>query len=1078
MPKRTDIKSVLILGAGPIVIGQGCEFDYSGNQGLRALKEDGYRVILVNSNPATIMTDPEFADATYIEPLELATITRIIDKERPDALLPTLGGQTALNLAVELEENGVLDRFGVKCLGASAAAIRKAESRSEFQVAMQEAGLEVARGAEVGTVEDALVKLEEFGLPSVVRPSFTLGGAGGGIANNRQEFERLVQEGLDLSPVDTVLVEESLVGWKEYELEVMRDSADNAVVVCSIENVDPMGIHTGDSLTVAPALTLTDKEYQRMRDAALKCLSVIGVETGGSNVQFAMDPVTGRMIVIEMNPRVSRSSALASKATGFPIARVATKLAVGYTLDEIENAITRRTLAAFEPSLDYVVVKVPRFNFDKFPESDDTLTTRMKSIGEAMAIGGSFKEAFQKALRSLEDGRSGFTFDGSDPDPESVDWMERLSRPRPTRYRDLAGALHSGASVESLQAATGIDPWFLWEMEGIVVAGEATRGKVLHEIPADELKALKRIGYSDVQIGHLTGTDEADVRQRRAELDVAPVFKTVDTCAAEFEAFTPYLYSTYDGDEDESTPGRKPRVVILGAGPNRIGQGLEFDYGCVRASLALQEAGYEVVMVNCNPETVSTDYDTADVLFFEPLTLEDVLAICERERPLGIMVQLGGQTPLKLAEPLNELGFNILGTSVQDIFLAENRKAFQDTLAELHVSMPPATTAETVDEACSRAAEIGYPVLVRPSFVLGGRGMAVAYDEPSLRDVLAQDVPFGRDNPLEVISFLEDAFEYDVDAVSDGTTTVIAGVMQHIEEAGVHSGDSACTIPPFHAPPGLMHHVRDTTERLAAKFKVRGLMNVQFAVKNDEIFVLEVNPRASRTMPFVSKATGVQWIRLAVLAMMGRSLKDMGVTSAPPVRRVSVKEAVFPFDRFPEADPVLGPEMRSTGEVMGVGWDFASAFAKSQLGCGMALPVEPCKVFVSVHDRDKAAACQVARRLSTLGFDLCATAGTAAAMRAQGVDVEAVKKVGEGTPNILDLVAREEDPVGMIINTPLGLKSKVDEVRILRAALRYGVPYVTTLSAASAAVAGIEALRGGPLEVVSLQEFLPEWAPF
>ena len=1063
----------MVLGAGPIVIGQGCEFDYSGTQGLKALREDGYRVILVNSNPATIMTDPEFADATYIEPLVLDVVTRIIKKERPDAILPTLGGQTALNLAVELEESGVLDRYGVECLGASVAAIRKAESRSEFREAMSEAGLEVAHGEEVGSLEEAVAWIDEFGLPAVVRPSFTLGGAGGGIAGGREDFEKLIQEGLDLSLVGKVLVEESLVGWKEFELEVMRDAADNAVVVCSIENVDPMGIHTGDSLTVAPALTLTDKEYQRMRDAALRCLRVIGVETGGSNVQFAVDPATGRMIVIEMNPRVSRSSALASKATGFPIARVATKLAVGYTLDEIENAITRRTLAAFEPSLDYVVVKVPRFNFDKFPESDDTLTTRMKSVGEVMAIGGSFKEALQKALRSLEDGRSGFAFDGADPDPAGTDWMERLSRPRPTRYRDLAGALHCGQSVESLQEATGIDPWFLWEMEGIIAEGESVRGSSLASLSADRLRELKRTGFSDVQLAHLTGASEAEVRKRRSELDVLPVFKTVDTCAAEFEAFTPYLYSTYDGEEDESTPGRKPRVVILGAGPNRIGQGLEFDYCCVRACLALQEVGYEVVMINCNPETVSTDYDTADVLFFEPLTLEDVLAICERERPLGIMVQLGGQTPLKLAEPLEELGFKILGTSVKDIFLAENRKAFQDTVSELHVSMPPAATAKTIDEACARASEIGYPVLVRPSFVLGGRGMAVAYDESSLRETLAKDVPFGPDNPLEVIFFLEDAFEYDVDAVSDGTTTVIAGVMQHIEEAGVHSGDSACTIPPFHAPPGLMHHIRDITESLAAKFNVCGLMNVQFAVKNGEIFVLEVNPRASRTMPFVSKATGVQWIRLAVLAMMGKSLKDMGVTFSPPVRRVSVKEAVFPFDRFPEADPVLGPEMRSTGEVMGIAWDFGGAFAKSQLACGMALPVAPARVFVSVHDRDKMAACQVARRLNTLGFHICATSGTFAAMRAQGVPVEKVFKISEGSPNILDLLDREEDPVGMVINTPLGLRSKVDEVKILRAALRKGIPYVTTLSAASAAVAGIEALRGGDLEVISLQEFLP-----
>ena len=1062
-----------MLGAGPIVIGQACEFDYSGTQALRALKEEDFYVILVNSNPATIMTDPEFADATYIEPLVPSVIERIIERERPDALLPTMGGQTALNLAVKLSEAGVLEKYGVECLGADIAAINRAESRAEFQSAMREAGIDVATGCEVSSVEEARTWLPGIGLPVVVRPSFTLGGEGGGFAATDADFDRLVQEGLDRSPVGKVLVEESLAGWKEFELEVMRDGADNAVVICSIENVDPMGIHTGDSLTVAPALTLTDREYQRMRDAALKCLSAIGVATGGSNVQFAVDPESGRMVIIEMNPRVSRSSALASKATGFPIARVATKLAIGYTLDEIENAITRETLAAFEPALDYVVVKAPRFNFDKFPESDDTLGTRMRSVGEVMAIGGSFREALQKALRGLEDGRSGFAFDGDDPSPDEIDWLERLRRPTPARYRDLAGALHSGACIDDLRQLTAIDPWFLNEMKMLIDKSDCISKMSVDTVTAEEMREAKAHGFSDSQIAHYMGVSESRIRELRSTLSVHPVFKTVDTCAAEFEAFTPYYYSTYDGIEDEASRGSKQRIVILGAGPNRIGQGIEFDYCCVRACMALRDAGHEVVMVNCNPETVSTDYDTADVLYFEPLTLEDVLNICRVEDPLGVIVQLGGQTPLKLADKLDKLGVPILGTAVDKIFLAEDRRAFQDTLAELGVLMPKAAAAEDVAEACSKAGEVGYPVLVRPSFVLGGRGMQVVYDEVGLRDCLNGDVPFGPGNPVELISFLEDAFEYDVDAVSDGEKTVIAGVMQHIQEAGVHSGDSACTIPPFHAPPELLLHLRDITEKLAHRFAVRGLMNVQIAVKDNEVYVLEVNPRASRTLPFVSKATGVRWIQLGTLAMVGHSLNELGVSSSPPVRRVAVKEAVFPFDRFPEADPVLGPEMRSTGEVMGIDWDFGRAFAKSQLAGGFPLPSQPGLVFVSVHDRDKPAACRVAKRLHTLGFSVCATSGTAAALAEYGIPVEAVEKLGEGNPNILDYIKRDNHSVCLIINTPLGKNSKIDDTYIRHAAVRYRIPYMTTLSAASAAVAGVEALLAGDLDFYSLQEYLP-----
>ena len=1073
MPRRTDLDKVMVVGAGPIVIGQACEFDYSGTQAVRALREEGIRVVLVNSNPATIMTDPELADATYIEPLSVEILERIIQRERPDALLPTMGGQTALNLAMKLSESGVLDRYSVEVLGANPVAINRAESRKEFQNAMAEVGLDVARGLEVSTLEEAKEFVKEIGLPAVVRPSFTLGGEGGGVARTPEAFDKLVVEGIEKSMVGRVLVEESLHGWKEYELEVMRDRADNCVIICSIENVDPMGVHTGDSLTVAPALTLTDREYQRMRDAALRCMSAIGVETGGSNVQFAVDPKTGRMIIIEMNPRVSRSSALASKATGFPIARVATKLAIGYTLDEIENTITRQTLAAFEPALDYMVVKAPRFNFDKFPEADDTLTTRMKSVGEAMSIGGSFKEALQKALRSLEDGRDGFVRGKGDAALDEIDWKEQLKRPTPSRYRDIAFAFESGASVDEVFELTAVDPWFLNEMKDLVEGALALEGKSLEDLEAAQLTELKASGYSDAQLAMRLGCSEADVRNARVEKDVLPSYKTVDTCAAEFEAFTPYHYSTYDGAEDEVRPGRRKRVVILGAGPNRIGQGIEFDYCCVRACMALRENGYEVIMLNCNPETVSTDYDTADVLYFEPLTLEDVHSVCSRENPIGVIVQLGGQTPLKLASDLEKLGIPILGTSVKNIHLAEDRKAFQDTLQELGVKMPEATVAESLDEACEKAAEIGYPVLVRPSFVLGGRGMAVTYDEDQLRSFLKREAMYGPGNPLEIIRFLEDAFEYDVDAVCDGERTIIAGVMQHIEEAGIHSGDSACSIPPYHAGPGLMLHLKDITERLAEKFEVRGLMNIQLAVMDGEVYVLEVNPRASRTVPFVSKATGVSWVKIATLTMVGQKLANQGVTFSPPVRRVAVKEAVFPFDRFPEVDPALGPEMRSTGEVMGIDWDFGAAFAKSQLASGNALPLPPGKVFVSVHDRDQKTAAAVARRLHTLGFEIIATPGTARAIEQRGTPVETVKKLQEGSPNILDVLRDRRGEVKLMINTVLGRESAIDDAHIRQAAIRHKLPYITTLSAASSAVTGIEALINDKLDVYCLQEYLP-----
>ncbi|MGE0430753.1 MAG: carbamoyl-phosphate synthase large subunit [Planctomycetota bacterium] len=1071
MPRRNDIKRILVLGAGPIIIGQACEFDYSGTQAIKALREEGYEVVLVNSNPATIMTDPEYSDATYIEPLVPDAVEDIIRKERPDALLPTLGGQTALNVAVALHERGVLERYGVEVLGASIDSIRKAESRDLFQKTMREAGLECARGGEVSTIKGARALLAETGLPAIIRPSFTLGGLGGGVAYTDDEFDRLVQEGLDASPNHTVLIEESLLGWKEFEMEVMRDRADNGVIICSIENIDPMGVHTGDSLTVAPALTLSDKELQRMRDASLRCLSAIGVETGGSNVQFAINPADGRMIVIEMNPRVSRSSALASKATGFPIARVAARLAVGYTLDEIENAITRQTMAAFEPSIDYVVVKAPRFAFDKFPESDDTLTTRMKSVGEAMSIGGTFREALQKALRSLEDNFQGFVHTQKDWLPAGTDWRARFAKPKPTRYRDIASAMQHGVSNDDLHEWTKVDPWFLREMRALIDDAAAMKGKPLETLTTAELRHLKAEGFSDEQIAGLCGgeTTADAVRKQRIRLDVRPSYRTVDTCAAEFAAFTPYLYSTYTGEESETAPGRRQRVVILGAGPNRIGQGIEFDYCCVRACDALREQGFETVMVNCNPETVSTDFDTADVHYFEPLTLEDVLGICDVEQPLGVVVQLGGQTPLKLARALENAGVRVLGTTAADIHRAEDRRAFHDALNSLGVLQPRGTTAESVDEACIKAGEIGYPVLIRPSFVLGGRGMTIAYDEKFLRPFLQREILFGPGNPLEIVEYLEDAFEYDVDAVSDGERTVIAGVMQHIEEAGVHSGDSACCIPPFHAPPALMLHVHDIVETLAKHFCVRGLINIQLAVKADKVYVLEVNPRASRTLPFVSKATGVPWIRIGTKVMAGAKLKDLGARPTMPPGRVAVKEAVFPFDRFPEADPILGPEMRSTGEVMGIDLDFGRAFAKAQMAAGNRLPRDGGLVFISVHERDKPTACRIARRLHTLGYRICATAGTAAAISKFGVPVEIVRKIHEGTPTVLDLLARDEDRVVLMINTPLGKASAIDDKRIRRVAIRHGVPYTTTLSAATAAVSAIEALQAGPLEPLSLQ---------
>jgi carbamoyl-phosphate synthase large subunit len=1067
MPKRTDIKSVLVLGSGPIVIGQGCEFDYSGTQACRVLRREGYRVVLVNSNPATIMTDPEFADATYIEPLDRDTVAAIIAQEKPDALLPTVGGQTALNLAVALDEAGVLAKHNVETLGASVRSVRLGEDRLLFKQAMQEIGVEVLRSGIARTLDEARAVAVPFGYPVVVRPSFTLGGTGGGIAFNKDDFDAIVRRGLTLSPVHEILIEESVLGWKEFELEVMRDAVDTFVVVCSIENLDPMGVHTGDSITVAPQMTLSDVEYQAMRDDAKKVIRAVGVATGGSNIQFAVHPETGRRIVIEMNPRVSRSSALASKATGFPIAKIAALLAVGYRLDEIPNDITKKTPASFEPTLDYVVVKIPRFAFEKFPGADSTLGVQMKSVGEVMALGRTFAESFGKAIRSLETGRTGW-IDPPSALPLAPPKPDALRVPRPERIFAVLAALRAGMPAAAVASITGIDPWFLDRFqEAIAVEHDihAAGAKALDDAPL--LRRAKRHGFSDPDLALLTGSAAADVRAARTRRGVTPVFNRVDTCAAEFESRTPYLYSCYE-TEDEADPSEKEKVIVLGSGPNRIGQGLEFDYCCVHAAEAITAAGYESVMINCNPETVSTDYDTSDRLYFEPLTFEDVLAVVECEKPKGVLVQFGGQTPLKLAKALEAAGVPILGTSPDAIDRAEDRERFGELLRDVNLQAPPWGAARDVTEGLKVGRRLGFPLLVRPSYVLGGRAMRVAYDEETLESVLKEAIAAFPDRPVLIDRFLEDAYELDVDALGDGEHVVIAGVMQHIEEAGIHSGDSYAVLPPYRrVPRAALGEIRQATVKLGRALKVVGLMNVQYAIQGGELFVLEVNPRASRTVPFVAKSTGVPFARLAARLCLGETLPGIGLTEEPPVLGFSIKAPVFPFRRFEGVDTILGPEMRSTGEVMGRDRSFGLAFLKAALGAGIRLP-EKGNAFLSVHDGDKDALLPLARELDALGFRLLATAGTARALAKGGLTAETVLKVNEGRPNIVDLMINGS--VDLIVNTPLGKESFYDEVAIRRAALDRDVPCLTTLSAASAAFEAIRARAAGALTYAPLQE--------
>ncbi len=1069
MPKRDDISSILLIGSGPIIIGQACEFDYSGTQACRALREEGYRVILVNSNPATIMTDPDVADATYIEPITAEWVERVIEKEKPDALLPTMGGQTALNVALELHDNGALERHGVELIGADTRAIRMAEDREEFAEAMERIGLKVPHGGFAHSVDEALTIVEDTGFPAIIRPSFTLGGTGAGIAWNREEFETKVRRGLELSPITEVLIDRSVIGWKEFELEVMRDGADNVVIVCSIENVDAMGVHTGDSITVAPAMTLSDHEYQEMRDAAIAIIREIGVEAGGCNVQFAISPTDGELLVIEMNPRVSRSSALASKATGFPIARIGAKLAVGYRLDEIDNAITLRTPSCFEPVLDYVVVKIPRFAFEKFPQADATLGVQMKAVGEVMAIGRTFSQAWLKGFRALENDRCGWVpaehpADDRLPDDELESLRSAIRTPTPERPFQLYRALAAGVPVEELAERSHIDPWFLDQLLQIVEA--AREFEALPEVGAAELLAAKRIGFGDGELARLRGVNEDEIRNLRREHDIRPVFKTVDTCAGEFPAATPYLYSTYE-TENESVRTDRRKVVILGSGPNRIGQGVEFDYCCVSSSLALREVGIETIMINSNPETVSTDFDISDKLYFEPLTLEDVLEIVEHEKPEGVIVQMGGQTPLRLARRLQDLGVPILGTSVDAIDRAEDRKRFEALCRELDIACPEAGTARSVDEAVDVAEGIGYPVLVRPSYVLGGRGMEIVYDREMLKEYFAVAASASPDHPVLLDRFLEDAFEADVDAVCDGETVLIGGVMQHIEEAGIHSGDSACVLPPYLLSDDHIAEMKSHTRAFARALGVQGLINVQYAVHEGRTYVLEVNPRASRTVPFVSKATGIPLARVAARVLAGERLADMGLPEDPVVRDVAVKEAVFPFNKIPDADPQLGPEMRSTGEVMGWADSFGLAFAKAQVSADGSLPLEG-RVVVTVHDRDKPAAAPIVRRFHELGFEIVATEGTARYLRGRGVPCESVLKVHEGRPNIIDLLLSGD--IQLLLNTPLGKHAQQDDYMIRRAAITRGVPYTTTLSAASAATDAIMALRFRKLSVRSLQE--------
>jgi len=1063
LPKRTDIKKILLIGSGPIIIGQACEFDYSGAQACKALREEGYTVVLVNSNPATIMTDPEMADATYIEPLTPEILEMIIEKERPDAILPTMGGQTALNLTVKLAEAGILDRFRVELIGANIAAIKKAEDRELFKQAMMRIGVEVPKSAAVGTIDEGMQAMGSIGFPAIFRPAFTLGGTGGGIAYNAEEYEALLKKGLDLSPVSQVLVEESVIGWKEYELEVMRDRNDNVVIICSIENIDAMGVHTGDSITVAPAQTLTDKEYQRMRDASIAVIREIGVDTGGSNIQFGLDPKTGRMVVIEMNPRVSRSSALASKATGFPIAKIAAKLAVGLTLDEVRNDITRSTPASFEPTIDYVVTKIPRFAFEKFQDADATLTTQMKSVGEAMSIGRTFKESLQKGLRSLETGSFGFE------EKTQEDIKSKLTIPNADRIWYVGEAFRRGMTVEDLYDLTFIDPWFLMNIEQII----AMEGEIRKEagcecgMSGETLRRAKEYGFSDRRIASLTGRHEEEIRRLRAEHGVLPVFKRVDTCAAEFEAHTPYLYSTYERECEAGPTGRK-KVMILGSGPNRIGQGIEFDYCCVHAVFAFRELGYETIMVNCNPETVSTDYDTADRLYFEPLTLEDVLAIVEKEKPEGVVVQFGGQTPLKLSVPLERNGVRILGTSSDSIDIAEDRRRFKEMLDKLGLRQTENGTATKADEALAIADGIGYPVMVRPSYVLGGRAMEIVYDAASLADYMERAVRVSPEHPVLVDRYLEDAIEVDVDAVGDGTDVIIGGVMEHIEEAGVHSGDSACSIPPFSLRAEIVERIKVQTVAMARELNVIGLMNVQFAVKGDEIYILEVNPRASRTVPFVSKATGVPLAKVAARVSAGVTLKEQGLLEMRRISHYAVKEAVFPFDRFPGVDALLGPEMKSTGEVMGIDDDFGRAYSKAQAASFNQIPLRG-KVLVSVKDKDKDAVYPIVRKLYELGFGIIATGGTAAYLRDRNIPAATVSKMTEGRPNIVDLVKNGE--INYIINTVAGSKAHKDSMYIRRSALQYKIPYATTIAGSRAAVEALDVMLRKGVNVRSMQEY-------
>jgi len=1143
MPKRTDIKKILLIGSGPIVIGQACEFDYSGTQACKALREEGYKIVLVNSNPATIMTDPEIADATYIEPLTADILELIIKKEKPDALLPTMGGQTALNLAVELSEGGILDKYGVELIGAKLGAIKKAENRELFKKAMVEIGLEVPRSAHIGSFKEGIDAIEHIGFPAILRPSFTLGGTGSGIAYNMEEYKELLERGLKLSPVRQVLVEESVLGWKEYELEVMRDTKDNVVIICSIENFDPMGIHTGDSITVAPAQTLSDKEYQRMRNASIAIIREIGVDTGGSNIQFALNQKNGRMVVIEMNPRVSRSSALASKATGFPIAKIAAKLAIGLTLDEIRNDITRETPASFEPTIDYVVTKFPRFAFEKFPEADPTLTTQMKSVGEVMAIGRTFKESFLKAIRSLEIGSYGLENLNVDLNTMKV----KLKTPNAERVWYIAQALRTGMNIQEIYDLTWIDPWFLNNIKQIIDMEEkikavrnypeirnlnleetnphlSPKNPPTHPFPhsggfaeakekggkggfekgegggitnSDLLKILreaKGYGFSDRRIADLLNVEESDIRHLRHQQKMHAVYKMVDTCGAEFAAYTPYLYSTYEKPfysikestcqsvkgsdtlilghsgtvECEANPGSRKKILILGSGPNRIGQGIEFDYCCVHAVFALKEHGYETIMVNCNPETVSTDYDTSDRLYFEPLTIEDVLNIIETEKPEGVIVQFGGQTPLKLAIPLEREGVKILGTSPDSIDRAEDRKRFKELLHKLSLKQAESDTAMSVEDALHAAERIGYPVMIRPSYVLGGRAMEIVYDERSLKDYMKRAVKVAPEHPVLIDRYLEDAIEVDVDALSDGRDIIIGGVMEHIEEAGIHSGDSACSLPPHSLSKKIVNEIKRQTKTLAKELNVVGVMNVQFAVKSSEIYILEVNPRASRTIPFVSKATGIPLAKIAAKVMVGKTLKELGITEERETKHISVKEAVFPFDRFPGVDTILGPEMKSTGEVMGIDADFGRAFGKAQFASGNRIPLMG-KIFISLKDKDKPAAVSIVKKLLELGFSVIATRGTAQYLSGRGLEVQIINKVVEGRPHIVDLIKNKE--IHFIINTVSGTQAQRDSFSIRQSAIQYRVPFTTTISGAFAAVEAIETLKKKGINIKSIQEY-------